>query len=76
MLLVNEPGIHIANKYSAPGLENITENTITQTQLNRIIKNDSIKNLGTESSNLIAKETMEVLGWDLPKGASASFTKW
>ena len=74
---VNEPGIAIANKYQAPGLENLTENTITQSQLNRIIKNDSgTNNLATESSKMIAKETMETLGWNLPKGVNASFTKW
>lgn len=73
---VLEPGLAIANKYSCPSLESITENLITENQLTRIIKNDTINNVATESSKLIAKETMEALGWNLPKGLSASFTKW
>jgi len=75
--VVNEPGINIANKYSAPSLENITENLITQTQLTRICKNNYQAGLANEASpSYIAKETMDALGWNLPKGLSASFTKW
>lgn len=73
---VNEPGISIANKYAAPSLESLEENMVTQSQLSRIVKNELNNDLATESSKLIAKETMEALGWNLPKGISASFTKW
>lgn len=74
--MVNEPGINIANKYNAPSLENITENLITENQLTRIVEKELKTNIANESSNLIAKETMSALGWNLPKGLSASFTKW
>lgn len=71
-----EPGISIANKYQAPSLEGLTDSPITESQLTRIVKKDASHNLGLESSQAIAKEVMDTLGWNLPKGVSASFTNW
>lgn len=73
---VNEPGINIANKYQAPGLENLSEDLITQSQLSRVCMINNKNGLATESSINMAKELMNTMGWDLPKGVMPAFTKW
>ena len=73
---VTEPGISIANKWQAPGLESLNEKIITDTQLKRVANNKSIKGMGTEASISIANELINTLGWDLPKGNTPAYVKW
>jgi hypothetical protein len=73
---VNEPGISIANKFQAPSLESHSDNPITESQAKRACENISKSNIGNESSIAIAKELLDVMGWDLPKGVTPAFASW
>lgn len=73
---VNEPGIHIANKFSNPSLEDLTETYTTDSQLQRVCEEQLVNGLATESSLNIAKEVLTTMGLGLPKGVSAAFTQW
>lgn len=72
---VNEPGISIANKYQAPSLESYSE-AVTETQVKRAVENISQTSIGNESSIAIAKELLDAMGWDLPRGVTPAFASW
>ena len=62
---VNEPGISVARKWNAPGLENITEERrITPAQLRLVVDNTRRGTPGFEATKKIAEDVARDLGWD------------
>ena len=58
---VVEPGIHIANKWATPVLENLTDITISKDHLYKIAKESMDDTLvANESSREIFRETMSL----------------
>lgn len=73
---VNEPGIHIAEKFKSPAIESIQEKIITQNQLHRAVLTNSA-GIAKESMLLTADELFTSLGWSVTNPSSKpSFTKW
>jgi|ERR1035437_7183778 hypothetical protein len=73
---VLEPGISIANKWDAPTLESLSNNLITKTQIQRVVNRECNSKVATENSKAQAMELITSFGWELPKGATAGFTRW
>lgn len=73
---VNEPGIHVANKWLAPGLESLSEKLFTDTQIVRACNKTNTSRVATESSKEMAGELLEALGLSLPHGVKPAFTNW
>lgn len=74
---VNEPGISIANKYEAPGLESLTplvDKPVTKNQILRSV-NKSVATIGTESAMMDANELFTSFGWSNNTGKPA-YSKW
>jgi hypothetical protein len=72
---VNEPGISIANKYQAPGLESLTDKPLTNASINKAVT-QARSGIGTESSIMNANELFQSLGWDTPKSSQPGFSNW
>ncbi len=73
---VNEPGIHIAEKYKSPSLETYDEKTFTRSQVERALFANSSPIMATESSREIALGLFKSMGWELPEGIVPSYTNW
>jgi hypothetical protein len=73
---VNECGVHIANKYDNPSLEDLSEAFMTNEQIKRVCHGNLQSTIATESSVAIANELLTTMGMDLPLGVKAAFTKW
>jgi Peptidase S80 family len=72
---VTEPGISIANKYKAPGLESNVDKIITKSQFERAFK-DIKPGMGIESSKMNPDELFESFGWIRPESTKPSFANW
>ena len=73
---VNEPGIHIAEKYKTPTLESIDDKFVSEAEFINAIRNPKNASVATESSREIALNICSALGWNLPKGVTPLYTKW
>lgn len=73
---VNEPGISIANKYAAPSLEGLGDDTVTRNQMKRICENNTKNGLGNESNLMTATELFASLGWQTDGPLPPAFSKW
>jgi hypothetical protein len=73
---VNEPGIHIAEKFKAPALESHYEKVITPKKLQRALLAKDRSVMGAESMTMSAEELFESLGWKMPSDAAPVFAKW
>lgn len=73
---VNEPGIHIAEKYKSPALESHYEKVITPKKLERALLAKDASVMGSESITMSTEELFESLGWTLPAEAKPVFAKW
>lgn len=60
---VVEPGIAIARKWHAPGLESFEEQTILPPMLEDYIRTQRAAGMGMESSVRMASETLDALNW-------------
>lgn len=68
---VNEPGIAVAEKFSAPSLESMSETTFSRGELERSLKIGGIAGVATESVMLTADELFNSMGWsDISKAVS------
>lgn len=72
---VNEPGIHIAEKFKSPSLESLTERIVTKSQMQRAVVSNSA-GLAKESMLLSADELFSSLGWSTSTNDKPLFTKW
>lgn len=77
---VNEPGIHIAEKYKSTalegfGVESLMEKPITRTQLSRAICSKGNSVAALESISLTPRELFTSLGWSLESDQPFS-SKW
>jgi hypothetical protein len=72
---VNEPGIHIAEKYKAMALESLYEKSVTPEQMYRAL-NKPVAQLAMESSAMTADELFKSLGWSLPGNEKPVFSRW
>ncbi len=72
---VNEPGIHIAEKFKSPAIESINEKMITKNQLQRAVLSNSA-GIAKESFLLTADELFTSLGWSLESNSKPLFSKW
>lgn len=71
---VNEPGIHIAEKYKAPALESQLDLVVSQGQMERAFDQRKILSLGQESALMSKEELFASFGWvDTDK---ASYLRW
>jgi hypothetical protein len=72
---VNEPGIHIANKFSAPALEDLGETMFTRKNFERALAVPA--GMGMESIRLTADELFTSFGWDRQTGSGRpAFAQW
>lgn len=71
---VNEPGIHIAEKFKSPALESKFEKIITEGQMKRAIMNCP-PGIARESIALSPSELFSSLGWSFEDNKPA-ITKW
>ena len=60
---VNEPGLSVATKYSAPALESITSSIITPGLLNEVESFQASNGIGIESGGLDVAMVRSELGW-------------
>ena len=60
---VNEPGIHIAEKYKAPSLESFDDLSVSRPQMEKALDARQVLNLSQESTTLTRKELFESFGW-------------
>ena len=60
---VNEPGIHIAEKYKAPSLESFDDLSVSRPQMEKALDARQVLNLSQESTMLTRKELFESFGW-------------
>ena len=60
---VNEPGIHIAEKYKSPSLESLTDVVVSQPQMEKALDQRKVLQLGQESAVLTRKELFDAFGW-------------
>ena len=60
---VNEPGIHIAEKYKAPNLESLVDLAVSQEQLTVVFECRQTLHLGNESAILTKQELFDAFGW-------------
>lgn len=75
---VNEPGIHIAEKFKSTALENSVEDlgtVVTAKKLSRALQNASNHTHAMESLSISAEELFKSLGWSLDSNGPAS-TRW
>lgn len=72
---VNEPGIHIAEKFKSPSLESLTERVVTQNQMKRAVVSNSA-GIAKESILLSSDELFSSLGWSLESCDKPVFSKW
>lgn len=72
---VNEPGIHIAEKYKSTALENQIEKPITKNGLLRALDTAKSSGVGMESISLTPQELFSSLGWSLESDKPAS-SRW
>jgi hypothetical protein len=56
---VNEGGIHVANKWQAPALENLVEGVVTREIIEDIIHNYKTSGVATESNMALAVESLK-----------------
>lgn len=71
---VNEPGIHIAEKFKSPALESKFEKVVTESQMKRAITNFP-SGIAKESIALTPSELFSSLGWSFEDNKPA-ITKW
>lgn len=72
---VNEPGIHIAEKYKSPALESFTDSIVTPSQMGRVLDNKEC-GVALESISLSPAELFQSLGWSNPNANKPSYAKW
>ena len=60
---VNEPGIHIAEKYKSPSLESFDDLSVSRPQMEKALDARQVLNLSQESTTLTRKELFESFGW-------------
>lgn len=74
---VNEPGISVANKFMAPGLEGMDEVAITAASLGSIRDYQSTSGISMESSGgVTAAEAIEALGFEQPVVRTPASARW
>lgn len=72
---VNEPGIHIAEKFKSPALESLTDRVITKNQMQRAVLSNSA-GIAKESFLLTADELFASLGWSMESSDKPKFSNW
>ena len=72
---VNEPGIHIAEKFKSPALESMVEKVITKRQVERAVLSNSA-GIAKESMLLSTEELFTSLGWSVSGKDKPLFSKW
>lgn len=72
---VNEPGIHIAEKFKAPALESKFERIMTESQVKRAITNCP-SGIAKESMALSPSELFASLGWSLEDNNKPAISRW
>lgn len=70
---VNEPGIHIAEKFKNPGLEVLSERVFTKSQMERAIDRQTVS-MGMESAVLTKQELFASFGWK--QSDKPAYMKW
>lgn len=60
---VNEPGIHIAEKYKSPTLENYADMAVTPEVINKAYDQRQVLHLSQESSAISKDELFKLFGW-------------
>lgn len=76
--MVNEPGISIANKDNTMkflGMESLVDKRVELSVIESIANAKAPMGIATESSN-IARALLDNMGYSLPPGVKAHFTKW
>lgn len=74
---VNEPGIAVANKFSAPSLENLDEMAVTAANLGSIRDYQESSGVSMESNGGVsAAEAMRDMGFDKPKILVPGSARW
>lgn len=76
---VNEPGIAVAEKFSAPSLESMTETTFSRGELERSIACGGMTGYASESAMLTAGELFKSMGWESATNVRSSkpaYARW
>ena len=71
---VNEPGIHIAEKYKSPALESHTELMVSKSQIEKAFDHRQVLHLSQESGLMTREELFASFGWSDTN--SSRFTQW
>ena len=71
---VNEPGIHIAEKYKSPSLESMVDTVVTKPQMEKALDTRQILTLGQESAPISKEELFKAFGWKEEK--TSKFMNW
>lgn len=71
---VNEPGIHIAEKYRSPSLESVADVAVSKSQVDKAFDSRKVLGLGQESAIMNKQELYKAFGWT--ESAPARFTQW
>lgn len=72
---VNEPGIHIAEKYNSPCLESLVDKPMTQGQLERALTT-KVSPIAQESFAMTPAELFHSFGWSLDTAKKPSYQGW
>lgn len=70
---VDEPGIHIAEKFKSPVLESLQEHTFNQRTMERALDRQ-VLHFGRESVTLSKEQLFQSFGWSAPQ--QPAFTRW
>lgn len=72
---VNEPGIHIAEKYKNPGLEDVSNIVLSRKDFDNSLQRQ-IVGLGKESATNSFKTLYKSFGWSDSKKGLPAYSKW
>jgi hypothetical protein len=73
--MVNEPGIHIAEKYKSPSLESLTEKVFTREQILRASE-PKVAGMALEASNIAAQELAATMRWGSDAQRTPAYLGW
>lgn len=72
---VTEPGISIAEKYSAPSLESFSDDVFSRGAVERAV-NSAVAGIGAENALMTMGDLMTAFNWTLPAGAPPAWKNW
>lgn len=71
---VNEPGIHIAEKFKAPSLESFEDLAVSKKQIEKALEQRDVLHLGQESAVMSRQELFKAFGW--VDNTQSKFMQW